>query len=585
MPENQMSLPELSDEQRQLVFADDDQFAEACPGAGKTRAIAARFLHLTETKPRKGIGLVSFTTAAIDEVRSRCGDQADALLAPNFVGTFDRFMNQFITRPVYVQRCGKTPRFRESWQGIKDARFRLLDMGKLPDIELDWFTFDGQLRATLNERRLPIQYIKILASLISTRRQELEERATTKCRDLVRAGLISCAASRALAAGYLQQPETIKCIGNLLGARFREIIVDEVQDCGPEELLVLRLLRKFGVKVVAVADMDQSIFEFRRAEPEKVRAFINTLGTPISLNGNWRSSPAICALNNSLRSSDQVEVACDRNASCEIPIQLLEFGHLGQVAPAVESLLAVHELSRGEVIFLAHRRSDARKCAGKPGEGTSLSANAVLGVARASTTLRTHDSTGKERLQAIGLVEGMLRAAADVDDLDQSVLDERWLREAAVRMAITLDPAGKTSGDYAKLIRQYIQQIRWPVGITPRRDLGAFIKAPKETDWKAPREDVPGAFAATTIHSVKGREFASAVVVLPEKPPMDDAKHHALDHWENGTPSELRRVLYVGASRAQKLLILAVHTNHLGRVAKLLKEGDVPYELVLLSSS
>jgi len=75
-----MPLPELSDEQRQLVFADGDQFAEACPGAGKTRAIAARFLHLTETKPRKGTGLVSFTTAAIDEVRNRCGDQPDALL-------------------------------------------------------------------------------------------------------------------------------------------------------------------------------------------------------------------------------------------------------------------------------------------------------------------------------------------------------------------------------------------------------------------------------------------------------------------------------------------------------------------------
>jgi hypothetical protein len=169
-----MPLPELSDEQRQLVFADGDQFAEACPGAGKTRAIAARFLRLTEPKPRKGIGLVSFTTAAIGEVRFRCGDQSDALLAPNFVGTFDRFINQFITRPVYVKLCGKPPRFRETWQGIERASFGLRDMGKLPRIELDWFVFDGGLNATLNERRLPYQYIKALAPLISTRRQELE---------------------------------------------------------------------------------------------------------------------------------------------------------------------------------------------------------------------------------------------------------------------------------------------------------------------------------------------------------------------------------------------------------------------------
>ena len=54
---------------------------------------------------------------------------------------------------------------------------------------------------------------------------------------------------------------------------------------------------------------------------------------------------------------------------------------------------------------------------------------------------------------------------------------------------------------------------------------------------------------------------------------------HVLDHWEQGTPSELRRVLYVGASRAQRLLILAVHTDHLSRVTSLLNDDDVPYEL------
>jgi len=567
------------------VFADGDQFAEACPGAGKTRAIAARFLRLTETKPRKGIGLVSFTAAAIDEVRTRCGDQPDALLAPNFVGTFDRFINQFITRPVYVKRCGKTPRFRESWQGIERASFRLRDMGRLPDIELDWFAFDGQLNATLNERRLSSQQLKILAPLISTRRQELEARATTLCRTFVRVGLISCTASRALAAGYLQQPDIAKCLGNLLGARFGEVIVDEAQDCGPEELLVLQFLRKFGVSVVAVADMEQSIFEFRRAEPERVRAFADMLGTPLLLNGNWRSSPAICALNNSLRASAQVEVASGKHAACEIPVQLLEFGHRGQVAPMVESLLAVHELSRSEVIFLAHRGADARKCAGKSSENVGQGSNTVLGIARANAVLRANGSTAKERLHAVGLAERTLRAAADVDDLDQSALDERWLREAAVRMAVTLDPADSMPGDYAKMLRQYIQQIRWPAGITPRRDLGTFIKAPKEAAWKASREDDPGAFAAATVHSVKGREFACAVVVVPENLHVDDAKRHALDHWENGTPSEFRRVLYVGASRAQLLLILAVHTNHLGQVAKLLKEDNVPYELVLLSGS
>ena len=75
-----------------------------------------------------------------------------------------------------------------------------------------------------------------------------------------------------------------------------------------------------------------------------------------------------------------------------------------------------------------------------------------------------------------------------------------------------------------------------------------------------------------------GREFAGVVVVLPKNLWGDTGDRHVLDHWEQRTTSELRRVLYVGASRAQRLLILAVHANHVDRVANLLKSDAVPYE-------
>jgi DNA helicase II / ATP-dependent DNA helicase PcrA len=574
-------MPQLSDEQWQLVLAGGDRFAEACPGAGKTRAIAARFLTRAEAEPRKGIGLLSFTTAAIDEVKTRCKDHPEILLAPHFVGTFDGFINRFITRPVYVKRSGKTPRFRETWQGLKGATFRLRDMGKLPDIELDWFAFDGELQATLNERRMPPQYPKMFRSLISTRRQEMEARATTQCQTFVKAGHISCVASRARALGYLQREDIAETIGTLLGDRFSEIIVDEAQDCGTEELEILRLLRKFRVKVVAVADMDQSIFEFRQAEPEKVRAFTATLGTPLSLNGNWRSSPAICALNNSLRSGSQREVACGENQSCQIPVQLLEFSSHDHVAPAVEQLLATHELPHSETIFLSYRGSDARKSAGVPKENSGPGSNLVLGVAWASEVLQTASSTPKERSQAVGLIERVIRTAADVDELDESSLDERWLRDTAVRLAVSAGPTSSTPRNYAEKLRQHVKQIQWPAGITPRYDLGGFIKAPKGAVWKVSRAGVSGAFAAATVHSVKGREYASVVVVVPKELHTDNSGCHVIDYWEDGVASELRRVLYVAASRAQKLLILAVHTEHHGRVAKLLKDDGVPYEVVL----
>ena len=275
-----MPLPGLTDQQSKLALAKGNLFVEACPGAGKTRAIVARFLRRTAGETRKGIGLLSFTNAAIDEVTKRCGQQPDSLLAPNFVGTFDSFINRFVTRPLYVREYEQTPRFIESWQNISSASFRISDMDRMPDLHLDWFEFGPSLRAVLRVDWLSVRNQRTFGPLIATRRGVMEARAATICRDLVRRGTLSCAASRAVAAGHLSDPATYDLVGSLLAARFKEVIVDEAQDCGPEELLVLRLLQRFGVTIVAVADLDQSIFEFRRADPAAVRTFAVGLGPP-----------------------------------------------------------------------------------------------------------------------------------------------------------------------------------------------------------------------------------------------------------------------------------------------------------------
>ena len=570
----------FSDQQRDLVKADGHTFAEACPGAGKTRAIVARFLRRAAEEPRKGVALLSFTNAAVDEVRSRCRERADALLAPHFVGTFDSFINRFITRPQYVHQFGLTPRFTESWQGIRDASFRLSDMGRLPSFSLDWFEFDWMLRAALNEQSIrPRQHRRVLAQVIADRGVELEEQATKRCRGLVGSGRLSCAASRALAVGYLRRQETAELFGALLAARFSEVIVDEAQDCGPDELRVLQLLKDWGVTVVMVTDLDQSIFEFRRADPDGVRAFADGLGTPLTLNGNYRSSPAICTLNNSLRHSSREETPAGDNTSCTTPVQLLSFRSPRQVAAAVEAVLAAHDVPRNDVIFLAHRTTDARSCAGSPADSTTHSTNAVLGIAWASRRLRTGSSDGRTRRQAVELGERTLRIVADDDQTDPA-LDERWLRDAVVRLAVSLDPTAGDAKAYALGLRQYIAGIHWPAGTTPRTDLGMMFKAPAQKDWLAASRDDAETFAYATIHSVKGREFPAVVVVLPKNLLTDADNHHVLDHWERGIPSELRRVLYVGASRAQKLLILAAHTDHINRVTSRLKKDDVPHVLV-----
>lgn len=78
---------EPTEAQRELIELDGSRFVEACPGSGKTKAIVARYERLAGLGQRRGIALLSFTNAAVDEVTARCSDPT-VLVSPNFVGTF-----------------------------------------------------------------------------------------------------------------------------------------------------------------------------------------------------------------------------------------------------------------------------------------------------------------------------------------------------------------------------------------------------------------------------------------------------------------------------------------------------------------
>jgi DNA helicase-2/ATP-dependent DNA helicase PcrA len=80
----------------------------------------------------------------------------------------------------------------------------------------------------------------------------------------------------------------------LLVARYPCIIVDECQDLSAEQMAVLDLLVKRGVKLHLVGDLNQSIYGFRNCRPEAISKFIHSIvDEEISLDENFRSGQAI----------------------------------------------------------------------------------------------------------------------------------------------------------------------------------------------------------------------------------------------------------------------------------------------------
>ncbi|WP_329101605.1 UvrD-helicase domain-containing protein [Streptomyces sp. NBC_01439] len=578
----------MTEDQQALVDAEESLFAAACPGAGKTRAMVARFLKRTAEENRQGVALISFTNAAVDEVRHRCGDQIDALKVPNFVGTFDAFIHRFIVTSLFVREYKVPPKYVQSWKEISSTSFRMSEIPRSGELQFSWFDFDRNGRATLVMDRVDRRFGNAEAkTALSAIRHKVESRASYIFGKLLEAGTVSCDAARLLAEFWLQDSEARQVLGPLLQSRFSEVIVDEAQDCGREELLVLQYLLECGIRVVMVGDIDQSIYEFRNATPSAVQEFVKNLPVQLELGDNFRSSPAICAFNGGLRSGTLTETSRGATSTLQVPVHLIEFSALDDIVPTALQIAENQELVAGDLMLLSHAEAHGMKAAGVV-DAEASGSNRVLAIADAGFKLRSKEFDARTRFKSIEQVErAVLTALTSGKDsghksfeaiCEKLGLETRWLRNFAVRMAVALDAEGKTRQGFATEVRDFLKDANWGDLNPPvSGDLGGLFRAPKEDVWAnvASLGDDP-LIPYSTVHGVKGMEFPGVVLVLPDTP-RSKATEEVLDAWESSQDIESRRVLYVAGSRAQKLLVFAVHRKHIDRVAALLDAKAVPY--------
>ncbi|GGK34505.1 DNA helicase [Yeosuana aromativorans] len=78
---------------------------QAVPGSGKTTALLAKLLILEQHLPfsdNSGILVISHTNTAVDEIKEKIGKHCPKLFSyPNFVGTIQSFVDQFLAIPFY----------------------------------------------------------------------------------------------------------------------------------------------------------------------------------------------------------------------------------------------------------------------------------------------------------------------------------------------------------------------------------------------------------------------------------------------------------------------------------------------------
>ncbi|CAH0497824.1 UvrD-helicase domain-containing protein [Novosphingobium sp. CECT 9465] len=554
-------------EQEVVIGHNGPAFVTACPGAGKTRTMVERArLLLSDGRDRRGVAFLSFTNAAVDEleVRLRSFGILPTPLFPSFIGTFDRFLWQFFVAPFGMEGCDVAPRLipdKGDWvvqpyEKMQELPLKAFDRktGRLNRAIAAEEGFDADRDATKHEALA----LKMLASARSKGHVDFED-------------------VRTCVKGRLADKAFAERLGKALAARFKEIFVDEAQDCNPDDLEVVQWLRTSGLIVKVICDPNQSIYQFRGGITDELDRFADRFedGDRLPMSGNFRSTPAICAAIVGLRPPSAHGVpdrALGSHKADSTAMHILSYG--GTSVPAAigvkfGELVKAHGIAVADAPILASRLQSAARAIGHPVSKDTV--HKTLLLARAATDFHFSFSLGNRREalsnlhRAILLVQGRIETAGDYHRhvLSEGLEDGRW-RPEIIDAAATLKFSPGMSADawLDKARCALAPGLATPGGIRQRLKSSNELLAALAT----PPAD---AHPARTIHSTKGLEFPAVCVVL-----TSNKAGGILDHLEGAARPEFAedaRKIYVAASRAERLLVMAIPKSRAKRLETLLQ--------------
>lgn len=571
-------------QQDKVIRHADSAFITACPGAGKTCVMAERARHiLRRGDDGCGISFLSFTRAAVSELESRL--RRMALLGPSnfphFVGTFDSFIWQFLVAPFGIPETDAAPRL------IPDKGTRLVQpFDQAQPLPLSCFDrVSGKidaaaaLRAGFDVNNKKLAHVKAAETSARQMHERFRER-----------GELDFDEARALGVARLADAKLAIRLSAALRARFREIVVDEAQDSNPGDLEIVKWLRDAGIPTKVICDPHQSIYAFRGGVTDHLFAFARTFADEnrLSMNGNFRSSGNICKAITMLRATEARAIVDaplgefkDENAHVYV------FSYEGKkvtdrISAKFVQYLNAMRIEPSDAPVLAATRNSGSKAIGQPVVATKMDLTARLAEAVSDFYFAFESGNQKSAIERVHKVILELQGRLPGRSYHQCVVayelkSDQWRPEVLhILRALRYDPQVFSDAEAwhrrAKdLLGPYLvaegvsisQKLKW------NKDIVHILTLP-------PSSCPP----ARTIHSVKGMEFPAVCVVT-----IAQTLKSILDYLETGMPPEKAedaRELYVAASRAQRLLVIAAPRGQSERLAAHLRKAGAGVTVVTI---
>lgn len=569
-------------DQKNVICHEGSAFITACPGAGKTCIMVERARHiLRSSNDGRGIAFLSFTRAAVSGLENLL--RRETLLGspvfPHFIGTFDSFIWQFIISPFGIPDTDAAPRFIPD----KDSCM-IKPFDKAQPLPLSCFDcVSGKIDATaalqcgfdVNKKKpAHIRASETSALKMLTRFREHGE--------------LDFDDARALALARLADAKFAARLSSALAARFCEIIVDEAQDCNPADLKIISLLRDAMIPTKVICDPHQSIYAFRGGVTDHLFAFEYTFNEDDRLRmcGNFRSSDNICKAIVMLRAIESRNTVDEplgkfKNAQAHIFI----FSYKGNSVPSTiggkfVELLNELKIDVANAPVLAATRRSASNAIGQPVVKKRRDLTCRLAEAVCDFYFAFESGNQKSAIEEVHKVileiEGRLSNQSYHQCLVKHDLKpDQWRPQILqILRALRYDPGIYINADtWHKRAKELLSHF------LPNGSPSISQKLKKNNVIEDVLKIAPATYPpAKTIHSVKGSEFpAVCVLTVPQ------TLKGVLDYLETGEPvekAETARELYVAASRAQRLLVIATPSSQSARMVTHLRKAGAAVTVV-----
>ena len=383
-----------------------------------------------------------------------------------------------------------------------------------------------QLLMLTFSRVAAMEFKKRLIALIGTAAQFVEIKTFhSYCFDLIgRIGNLDDAKSvvetavKMIEKGEVEQGKITK----------RVLVIDEAQDMSENDFLLVRALMKVNedMRVIAVGDDDQNIYEFRESDSKYLRSLIEEYGAvKYEMTENYRSKKMIVELGNRFASTIMERMKLTKIEAVQEEKGVVKITHhVGKemIEAVVNEIKCTYKT--GTMCVLTNTNEEALQVVGLL-QKEGIRANLI-------------QSLGKDfKLYNVAEIRYFLKKIKS--ELKSPVISEEIWEKAKNRLFTTY--ADSTCLEICKnLIKEFEE-------LYPQKYYTDLEEVTKEASYEDFYEkDNNETIFVSTIHKSKGREFDTVYMMI---------------NGSKATTDEERRKIYVGITRAKENLYIHCNTK------------------------